>query len=350
MKTKVEQVEIDISWAVLFKILGLAIGLWVVVVLRDVWFMLLGVFLFMAVVNPIIKRWQQYMSRILAVALFYTLTVAVVVIIISVFVPSLIGQVREVSHAFPSLLARLQPYLQAQFPSPYSSVPSQILTALQNGLQNLSKNLLTTTINAVGALGLVLTGVVVSFYLLLEEKNARDFLHQVLPHNRFEAVYDTVRKISERMGSWVRGQVSVMVVIGISDLIGYLILRVPSPLPLALWAGLCEVIPFIGPTLGWIPAVLVALASGNFVQAILIIVVAYLIIQQLEGTVVVPRLMGKAVGLSPVLVILALLIGAELFGIVGALVAVPVAAAVSVVVEEWPQLRKIWESADSPVV
>ena len=345
MKQKVERIEFDISWSFLLKILGLTVAVWVIVVLRDVWFMLTGVFLFVAVVNPIIKRWQKYMSRVLALTLFYVLMMAFFVILFSVFAPVLVNQIKEVSHLLPSLVAKIQPYLQSQFSGPYSGIPDQIISTVQNGVQNLSNSLLSTTISAAGTLAIILTGVVVSFYLLLGEQNTREFLYQVLPHSRFEAVYNTARKISERMGSWVRGQISLMVIIGLSNLVGYLLLRVPSPLPLALWTGICEVIPFVGPTLGYIPAVLVALANGNILQAVLVVVVAYFIIQQIEANVLVPRLMGKAVGLSPVLVILALLIGAQLFGVVGALVSVPVAGAVSVVVEEWPQLRKIWETS-----
>jgi len=346
MKNKSQRVEIDISWAVLFKILGLAIGLWVIVVLRDIWFMLLGVFLFVAVVNPIIRRWQRHMSRPLALTFFYTLLFALAVIVLSVFTPTLIAQVKDIAKTLPDLLSRVQPYLKAQFPSSYVRISDQLVSTLQNGLQGFSNNLVATTVDIAGILALVATGIVVSFYLLLEEDNARIFLHQVLPSTRFKAVYKTADKIANRMGSWVRGQLSLMLIIGISDLVGYLILRVPAPLPLALWAGLCEAIPFVGPTLGLIPAVIVALATGNVGQAILVVIVGYFVIQQLEANVLVPRLMSKAVGLSPVLVILALLIGAQLFGGIGAIVAVPVAAAISVVVEEWPQLRTIWETPE----
>jgi predicted PurR-regulated permease PerM len=99
--------------------------------------------------------------------------------------------------------------------------------------------------------------------------------------------------------------------------------------------------------LGLLPAVIVALTTGGPVQAILVLVLGYVVIQQLESHIVVPRVMSKAVGLSPVLVILALTVGVKLLGLTGAIIAVPIAAIISVVVGEWSELRKVWEEVSN---
>ena len=101
----------------------------------------------------------------------------------------------------------------------------------------------------------------------------------------------------------------------------------------------------MGPTLGMLPALIVALTTGNLLQAALVLIISMGVVQQFEAHIVVPKIMGRAVGLSPVLVILALLTGDKLFGLLGAVFAIPIAAIISVVVGEWPQLRKIWEEA-----
>jgi predicted PurR-regulated permease PerM len=108
---------------------------------------------------------------------------------------------------------------------------------------------------------------------------------------------------------------------------------------LGLWGGLTEVIPILGPWLGLIPAALVALTVSPLTAVL--VIAAYILIQQAEAQFLVPKVMGKAVGLSPVIIIITLLIGAKLFGVVGAVVAVPVAAVISVIVQEWPEIQKL---------
>lgn len=339
------KVVIDISWGSLLRVLSLGLGIWAVIVLKEVLIMLLVVFIFVAAVNPTIGRLQKHVSRFLAVSLFYSLLGLLLVLLSYAILPRLITQINDLVRSAPLIIGKWSPYLDSLRVGNNLTVLDQAVNAASSGLDGFSRNLYNTTLNFFGGLATVLTGLVLSFYLLLEEKNAREFFHQVLPHHRFEAVYKTVSKISERMGHWVRGQVLLMLIIGFSNLVVYLFIRLPSPLPLAIWAGLCEVIPYVGPALGVIPAIIVALATGSILQAILVFVIGYLLIQQLEAHLVVPKVMGKAVGLSPVLVILAMLIGVKLFGLVGALVAVPAAAIISVVVGEWASLRKIWESS-----
>jgi predicted PurR-regulated permease PerM len=135
-----------------------------------------------------------------------------------------------------------------------------------------------------------------------------------------------------------------MLIIAVTNYLAYVIIGVPTPLPLALWAGLAEAIPYIGPWLGLLPAALILLINGNILGALLVLIVS-LVIQQLESNFIVPRVMGKAIGLSPVLVILAIIVGAKIFGLLGAIIALPAAAIISVIVQEWPNLRKIWQAS-----
>ncbi|MEI6477660.1 MAG: AI-2E family transporter [bacterium] len=346
MKRDTGRLMLDISWEALLKVLAFVVGIWAVIALREVIIMLFGSFILVAAVNPTITRWQGKMSRLLAVSLFYTLVVTVLVILASFFVPTFISQMNELVHALPSILDKAQPWL-GSYKGSYSGIVNQTVETVKSSLNGLSQSFLETTLSFFGGVVMVVTGAVISFYLLLEEENARAFFRQVLPHNRYEAVYGAVRKIADRMGSWVRGQVILMVIIGLSSLVAYYLLHLSSPLPLAIWAGLCELLPYIGPTIGLFPAVIVALTTGGPVQALLVLLVGYVVIQQIESHIVVPRVMSKAVGLSPVLVIVALTVGVKLFGLVGAVIAVPIAAIISVIAGEWPELRKIWESADS---
>ena len=335
----------DVSWTALLKVVTLCVGLLLVVMLREILIMLLVVFIFVAAVNPAITHLQKRVSRTWAVSIFYLCMLVVIAVLSYAFVPTLVKQIQELVHNMPAIIAKLKPAFASIQGGNGSQLLDQIVSTITYSLNGFSQGLVDSTLNFVGGLVVAIAGLVLSFYLLLEEENAKEFFHQFLPPHRFEPVYHTVSKISERMGSWVSGQLSVIVIIGASNFIGYLLIGVHSPLPLAIWSGLCEVIPYVGPTLGLIPALIVAITTGSVLQAVLVLIVNVLIVQQIEAHIVVPKVMGKAVGLSPVLVILALLTGDKLFGLVGAVIAIPIAAIIAVVVGEWPQLRKIWEES-----
>ena len=336
---------VDISWNALFKVVAFVLALYLISLLRDVLIMLFVVFIFVAAANPAIQALQaRRISRTLAVTLFYVALAAILLALGLLLVPTLIAQSQELVRALPSISARLL-NLYAQHRFAWLSTALAGITATLNTLPGTAVQ---TAYGLVGSLAITVTGIVLSIYLLLEEKSAKEFFHQILPASRYQAVYLTVSKISTRMGAWVRSELLLMLIIGVSSLVVYLLFGVPSALALGLWTGLCEAVPVVGPLLGILPALLISFSVFGLLKAVGLLIVYTIFIQQFEAHIVVPRVMGKALGLSPVLVILALLIGSRLFGFIGVLVAVPTAAAVSVIVGEWPSLRRIWEtSADA---
>jgi predicted PurR-regulated permease PerM len=341
MEKPPQRMLLDVSWEALFKVIAVVAGIWALFLLREIFLMLFIVFIFVAAVSPTISAWQKHMSRTLAVVLLFTLFLLALVTFSYIFIPPLVHQVNELSKTLPDFISKMQGRNLGD--GNYGALINQASATLRSSIGNIGDNLLSTTVGFFGGVASLVTGLILSFYLLLEEKNAREFFHQILPHHRYRAVYVTVQKISERMGSWIRGQLLLMLVVGVLNFISYSIIGVPTPLPLAIWAGLTEAIPYVGPLLGVFAAGSVALASGSAIKAALVAAVSLLGIQQLEGTVLVPRIMGRAIGLSPVLVVLAIVVGVKLFGLLGAVIAIPSAAVISVVVGEWPSLRKIWQ-------
>lgn len=345
MDTKPKRVIIDISWTALLRVLAVSLAVLSIIVLRDVIMMLVVVFIFVAAVNPTIRKMQESMSRTLAVALFFALLALVLAVISYAILPLVVGQLNDLAKQLPHIFRNLRDFYQS-LTSSNTSLFQEASNTVSSNIQNLTQRVFDTTMTFFGGIATVVTGAVLSFYLLLEEKNAREFFYQIMPRNRFEPMYETVRKISDRMGSWIRGQLLLMLIIGIANFIVFVILQVPSPLPLAIWAGLMEALPYFGPVFGVIPAILVAYTAGGIVKALLVLVFAFGLIQQLEANFIVPRVMSKAVGLSPVLVIIAMIIGLKMFGLLGAIIAIPSAAIVSVVVEEWPNLKGMWEKSE----
>lgn len=169
------------------------------------------------------------------------------------------------------------------------------------------------------------------FFWLVEHARLQRYALAFVPAGRRAGWREAWNQIETRLGLWVRGQLILMLAIGLATGIAYWLLGVPSALLLAIFAGFAEAIPIVGPALGAVPAILVALTVSP--ELAITVGVVYVILQFVEGNVLVPMVMKNTIGLSPFIVIMALLAGAAAGGVVGAFLAVPVAAAIEVVLE-----------------
>ena len=157
------------------------------------------------------------------------------------------------------------------------------------------------------------------------------FLAFVGPRGRRPELLAIWREIESRLGIYVRGELLLMTSIGVLASLGYLVIGLPYPMALGALAGLLEFVPMVGPTLGAIPAVIVALSISP--QAALLVVLYSIVIQVAENNILVPRMMGHSVGVSPVMVILAIFAFSSLLGITGAFLAIPLAAILQVLMD-----------------
>ncbi|HEY7826837.1 MAG TPA: AI-2E family transporter, partial [Candidatus Limnocylindrales bacterium] len=164
-----------------------------------------------------------------------------------------------------------------------------------------------------------------------EREHLQRFCLSYLPADRRPGVREGWNIVELRLGAWVRGQLILMVALGTATGLAYSVMGLPAAPLLGLIAGLTEVVPLIGPALGVIPALLVAAAFRP--DLVLVVLVAYVIIQLVESNVLVPIVMRNAVGVSPFLLTVSLLVGGALGGLVGALIAVPVVAAAEAILE-----------------
>lgn len=178
----------------------------------------------------------------------------------------------------------------------------------------------------------VLMILLMALYITTDGPRIGRYLLAFLPADRHTQAARVTERIFVRLGGWVIGQLLLCVIIGMMSWVGLTIIGVPYVVVLALIAGIMEAVPNIGPFIAAVPAVLIAALYSPW-QA-LFVALLYLLIQQLENYIIVPRVMSKAVELHPLAVLLALMVGGELMGVLGAVLAVPVTAAVSVIVDE----------------
>ena len=167
------------------------------------------------------------------------------------------------------------------------------------------------------------------FFWLVEHAQLQRYVLSYVPLDRRAGARDAWNEVEGRLGAWVRGQLILMGAMGAATGIAYTLLGLPGALLLAVIAAITEAIPIVGPLLGAIPAVLVATTVSP--ELALIVAGVYVVLQLVEGSVLVPLVMRNTVGISPLLVLLSVLIGAAVGGILGALLAVPIAASVEIV-------------------
>jgi predicted PurR-regulated permease PerM len=181
----------------------------------------------------------------------------------------------------------------------------------------------------VAALFIVL---VLTFYMVVEEKKARSYFRNLAPAEYQPYIEHLLQKIQEKIGAWLQGQILLGLIVGCLVFFGLSLLQVKYALLLAIMAGLLEVIPYVGPIVSVIPAAIIAFAQapvlGIFVLAL------YIVIQQLENHILVPKIMQKVTGLNPIISIAALLIGMKVGGLAGAILAIPLATLCVVVLED----------------
>jgi predicted PurR-regulated permease PerM len=190
-----------------------------------------------------------------------------------------------------------------------------------------------------GALSFVLI-VVLSFYFAVQENGVANFLRLVTPVKTHEYVVGLWKRAKRKIGYWMQGQILLALLVGILVYLGLTILGIRHALLLAVIAGLFEIIPVFGPILAAIPAVIIASVDGGATTGAFVIGL-YIIIQQFENHLLYPLVVQKVTGVSPIIVILALVIGGRLAGFLGALLAVPIAAAIMEYVGDIERSRRI---------
>ncbi len=210
---------------------------------------------------------------------------------------------------------------------------------IANFMKGLSGNfLMAISVIFGGAFSLILI-VVFSFYFAINEKGIEEFLRVVTPLQYENYVLDLWRRTKVKIGLWMQGQFLLAILIGVLTYLGLAILGIQYALVLAVIAATMELIPVFGPILASIPAIALAFTGGGITMA-LIVAAFYIIIQQFENHLIYPLVVTKVVGVPPILVIIALLIGAKVAGILGILLSVPLAAAAQELFNDAEKSRK----------
>ncbi|CAN5175231.1 AI-2E family transporter [soil metagenome] len=294
--------------------------LWTV---RDIIFSLLIGFILMSALRPGVHYlMKKKLSRPLSVFIIYISFILVFLSLISLIIPPIIIETTNLFRSFPTIIENISPQI-----SGYIDVKDigRYIPNFTNNIFNIISGVFSNTLFVVSTLFFGL-------YFLLEEKLLEDVVCRYCRADQISGITNVLRRSEERMASWFWGEMTLMTVVGLMTFIGLNILGIRYALPLAVLAGLMEIVPNIGPTISAVPAVIIGLGSSYFTGFSALAL--YLIIQQFENSIIVPYIMRRAVGLNPILTLIALLVGGRIGGVLGVLLAIPLVLFIETILAE----------------
>jgi predicted PurR-regulated permease PerM len=272
-------------------------------------------------------RLRRNISRGTAVVIVYFPFLLLVILLAVLMVPRLIGETRALSAQLPELVEHniLTP-MQRYFPM------GAAREYLKNGVTVPRGHVFGYVRGAATVIGSFVAVLFMVVYMLIDAHRLRNMFLLLYPENVRGDRRDTMNRMARRMSSWLSAQLILSGIMGVVMFVAMLLLRVPYALPLALLATIGEMVPVIGPIVGFTPALAIAILHSRWqFWSVLIIAV---VMQKVENFVIAPRVMSRKVSISPLSAFIAFMIGASLLGIVGALIAIPVAAILHVAFEE----------------
>ncbi len=321
--------------------LGTLVGLYVLFQVRGILLIFFGAILFASTVRPaVLFLSARRIPPILSILAIYLAFLAGLIGLVAVLFPTLFVSIQnlvssqaDVFSALELAMRRLEALTASNvglhFPIVTAADMQKEVILLQGDLQLHIQSYLLDSFRVLSEAVILF---VMAFYWLTERDRFEDIGQHMIPLRHRERFISIINEIETTMGAFVRGQTILCGTVGFLAFIVLSIVGIRSALVLAAIAAVTEAIPMLGPILGAIPAILVALLDSP--EKALFVGIGYLIIQQFEAHILVPKVMERQVGLSPLFVLLALTAGNLLAGIVGALIAIPIAAALKILVRE----------------
>jgi predicted PurR-regulated permease PerM len=332
----------SLSWAA--RGAGLAIGVGLVFVLasvfvaaREIVLLVFIAILLGAALEPVVAtiRARTGIGRGFSILVVYAAFLAGVVAMAIFIVPTAVVQLGAALGRLPAFLDQVRAWSQQLRPEALVEGIGSLLDAVEApflpGPPPTPESVLEASLLVGQVAAALVTLLALVFFWLTERSRLQRYALAFMPAHRRAGIRDAWNEVEARLGLWVRGQLILMATIGVATGIAYSLLGLPAALLLALIAALAEVIPILGPFIGAAPAVLVATTISP--EVVVLTIGITVVLQFIEGNVLVPMVMRNSVGLSPFLVLVSLLVGGAVAGVLGAIVAVPVVAGITVVLE-----------------
>lgn len=334
--------KIEITTGTILKVVIILLAVGFLYLISDIVILLFLSVILVSAMEPAVDYFQiKKIPRALTVGIIYILILAIIGVTVSFLVPPLVKQIQELGQNFSQYSSRIESWF-----GPFNNFlqnnrvnfgTSQILGNFGNALSSFSANIFSETIGVFSGLFSLIIVFVMAFYMSVEEDGIKKFIVSVVPRKHQSYASDLTERIKYKIGKWLLGQLLIMFIIFVLDAVGLWLVGVPYALILGIFSGIMEAVPYVGPIISAIPGVILGFMISPTVGLLAFLV--YFIAQQIEGNVVVPIVMKKVVGLNPVVIILALLIGVKLGGILGAVISIPVVTSIELFVQDLMESR-----------
>lgn len=303
--------------------------------IRTVTTIVLAAVLFAYIIAPMIRRLRQRVPMWAAILIVYGMVGAIIAVALGIVIPLISDNLRQFIHDAPALLSALQNALTnprnplfAHLPGPLKTylakIPSELTGYFNKHGSDVASSALTIFVSTASILALFVIVPVCAAYLLMDSERLHALTLAAFPRSVRPTVVRLMNAFDDVLGGFIRGQLLVAATVGVLVSILLLTLHVKYAILIGIVAGVVEIMPYVGAFVGAIPAVIIALLTNGWQNALLV-VFGFVVINQLEGHIISPLIVGESVGLTPLFVLLALLTGGELLGLPGLLIAVPVA-------------------------
>lgn len=325
----------EVSWVSLWRILFFVV---LVALLYEGRQIILGLFLAIIIssgLEALVDLLERTgLPRSVGVILIFLIAMLLVIFIVYSLAPVVIVELNSIFSTTGTSSGALGGLLSLKTSQSLSALVSKLSSQFFAG----SSSPLTLFSNAIGSVGLAIAVILCSFYLTLSKDGVERFIKVVIPPDYEESALELFKRSKRLISSWLRTQLLLSLIFGTTVWIGLALLGVKYALLIACLAGLFELVPFVGPFLSGAIAVIAALGTSNTLA--LYTLIFFVIAEQFEANILVPLLNQQIIGLHPVIVIVALLIGAEVGGILGIIISVPAAGVFQEVVQQWSTRKR----------
>jgi predicted PurR-regulated permease PerM len=325
--------ELDYSTQIILKVIVAGVVLYFLWAVRDILLILLLAMIVASAMEPLVNYLKQHkVPRPVSVTAVYIFVLGALGLLFYLVIPLVLAQSKILLDKLPGYLQIFQDKFGSFLGSNSTSDLSQQLFSgfgSEQSVLSSSFGIFNTVISGISIL-------VIAFYLVAEQHGMNRLISSLVPGQHKDFTEGLLEKIQKKMGLWILGQIIASVVMFLITWAGLSLLHIQYALVLAIIAGILEIVPYIGPIVSAIPAMFFGLIQGGWGLAFGVAVL-YFLLHELEGYILIPKIMEKTVGISPLAVLLAVLVGFKLAGAVGIVIAVPVVGAVAVAISEfWP--------------
>lgn len=338
--------RISITLGTMFKALLLALGVVLLYNLRDLVLVLALSIVIASTVTPVAHFLKRYrIPHLLSVLLVYLAGFAILLVLVPYLIFPLLGDLSDLLVTLPTKIGHLPLFTSSTgyLSSIYgkfggTELPlTDIIGQWQQSITGLPQGFVQTASLLFGGFFSFILVIVFSFYLSVQPDGINSFLRIITPLKQEAYVIDVWQRSQRKIGYWMQGQVLLGLLIGVMVFLGLTILQVKYALVLAVLAAVFELIPFFGPVLSAVPGVLFGFSDS--VTLGFIVLGFYIIIQQFENHLIQPLVVEKMIGVPPMVVIIAILVGAQLAGVVGMILAIPVAVVLMELLSDWEKQK-----------